>query len=151
MKIPKIPRDFRDLLKCFNTHEVRYLVVGGYAVSFHGFPRYTGDIDLWIAVDRKNAEGVTSALQEFGFNVPGLNPELFLEKGRMVRMGKEPTKIEILTQISGVEFDSCYESRILGQSQELEIPFLSLPDLRKNKSASARPKDLGDLDNLPTV
>jgi len=132
-----------------NGHGVEYLLVGGYAVGIHGYPRYTGDIDIWIALSEGNADRMVAVFKEFGFDVPGLSREMFLDEGRMTRLGREPVKIEILTRISGVAF--C-DAKARGTSVEVDgiaIPVISLDDLRINKRASGRAKDLADLENLP--
>ena len=107
-----LPTEFSELLKSLNSHDVRYLVVGGYAVAYHGHPRTTGDIDIWIERSAENASWVVDALRDFGFNVPELKAELFLEPKRVIRMGHPPLRVEILTSASGVEFESCYSERV---------------------------------------
>ena len=147
----KLPHDFKEFLKLLNTHGVEYLLVGGYAVNFYGYPRYTGDIDFFVATHEKNAEKLVQALKEFGFDVPELSVDLFLDASRMTRFGREPVKIEILNSISGIEFEEAYSNHKLVNIDGIEIPLISLADLRKNKSASGRYKDLDDLENLPPV
>ncbi|MEM9079240.1 MAG: hypothetical protein AAGC74_00945 [Verrucomicrobiota bacterium] len=152
MSIPtlNLPHDFSEFLKSLNSHQVDYLLVGGYAVAYHGYPRYTGDIDIWIAVNPTNASRTTSALKDFGFDVPELSDEQFLEPNRMTRMGREPIKIEILTSISGLTFEEARPNAIIHEHNGISIPIIALAELRKNKAASARHKDLDDLENLPT-
>ena len=145
----KLPRDFKEFLKLLSQHEVRFMVVGGYAVTYHGYARYTGDIDVWVEVEPANADRIVEALKGFGFDVPDLKSDLFLTAGQIIRMGVEPTRIEILTQISGVAFEACYPRRLVHSIDEVEIPFLSLSDLRANKRAAGRNKDRLDLENLP--
>jgi hypothetical protein len=108
----ELPLDFKEFLKLLNEKAVRYLLIGGYAVGYHGYPTATNDMDVWIAVHRENAERVVDALREFGFDLPELRPELFLNVKSIVRMGTPPMRLEITTRISGVEFDKCYESRV---------------------------------------
>ena len=145
----KLPRDFRDFLSLLNSHCVEYLLVGGYAVAIHGYTRYTGDIDIWIAVSDENAERVVATLKAFRFDLPELSAEFFLNPTRMTRLGREPVKIEILNSISGVQFSEATENAIHVVVDGITIPVISLADLRKNKLASGRSKDLADLDNLP--
>jgi hypothetical protein len=145
----KLPQDFKDFLKLLSQHQVRFLVVGGYAVAYHGYTRYTGDIDVWVEVAAENAERIVQALRAFGFDLPTLKSEMFLKSGRIIRMGVEPARIELLTGISGVEFDACYPKRVLHRIDDVEVPFVSLADLRRNKKAAGRDKDLLDLQNLP--
>lgn len=144
----QLPLDFREFLQLLNSHSVEYLVVGGYAVGFHGFPRTTGDIDVWIAVNQRNASAMVAALKEFGFNVPSLNEELFLEIGRITQMGVPPMRIEILTKISGVDFGECYKNRMITDCDGTKVNIIALNDLKRNKRAAGRFKDLNDLENL---
>src|SRR5689334_4362487 len=102
----QLPSDFKEFLKLLNSHEVRYLLIGGYAVNYHGYPRATGDIDVWVDREPSNAARVTAALHDFGFRQA--SPELFIEPGNVVRMGVSPLRIEVLTRPSGVEFADCY-------------------------------------------
>jgi len=145
----KLPPDFKEFLKLLNDKGVEYLLIGGYAVGYHGYPRATNDIDIWIAIDEKNAERVVKALREFGFDLPELTPELFLEKNQIVRMGVPPIRIEINTGISGVEFQECYPERVTDKLDDIWVHIISLHHLKINKQASGRHKDLNDLENLP--
>ena len=145
----KLPQDFREFLNLLNSLQVDYILVGGYAVAYHGYPRYTGDIDIWVAVFEENAKRIVAALKEFGFDLPELSEELFLDEHRMTRLGREPVKIEILNHISGVDFSGAKERAELADFDGLKVPVISLSDLRVNKRASGRSKDLADLDNLP--
>lgn len=144
----QLPRDFKEFLKLLNEHSVEYLVVGGYAVSFHGYPRPTGDIDIWIAVNKANANRMVEVLRQFGFALPNLSPQLFLDTTNMVRMGMPPVRIEILNEISGVKFDDCYARRETTKVDDTLIDIIALDDLKRNKAASGRFKDLNDLENL---
>jgi len=145
----QLPTEFSEFLKSLNAHDVRYLVVGGFAVAWHGYPRATGDIDIWTDRTKENAEKVVTALREFGFGVPALSPETLLDEATILRMGYPPLRIEILTSISGVAFDPCYDSRMEIVDGSLRIPVISLDDLRTNKRSSGRYRDLDDLENLP--
>jgi len=149
MDTTPLPADFKEFLRLLNSHGVEYLVVGGYAVGFHGYPRATADLDIWVPIDRGNADKLTRALREFGFGMPELSPELFLEPERVVRMGVPPMRIEILTSISGVEFRDCYARKESTLVDDLQIPFLALEDLKANKRAAGRHQDLSDLEHLP--
>jgi hypothetical protein len=143
-----LPPDFSEFLRLLNEHEVKYLLVGGYAVGYHGYVRATADLDLWIQRDRRNAERVVKALQDFGFGVSNLDPDLFLTEERIVRMGMPPMRIEILTSISGVEFGECYRSRIVESWDDVIVNIIDLEKLKENKRASGRLKDLSDLEHL---
>ena len=145
----QIPPDFKEFLRLLNFHQVEYLLIGGYAVGYYGFVRATGDMDIWVNINTANATNVVTALKEFGFAVPELSPELFLQKDRIVRMGIPPLRLEILTTISGVDFAECFENKLTVQIEELEVNLINLQDLKVNKRASGRLKDLLDLENLP--
>lgn len=129
-----------------NTHRVEYLLVGGYAVNLHGFVRATGDMNVFVFVNVENTTHVLAALHDFGF--PGATPEL-VQKGKMLRMGVPPVRIEVLTEISGVTFEECYAQRVTVELAGLSVPMIDLASLRKNKLASGRAKDLADLSQLP--
>lgn len=144
-----LPPDFREFLKLFNFHRVEYLLIGGYAVAFHGYPRATADLDVWIATNPPNAERVVAALKEFGFNLPSLSTDVFLKENQIVRMGLPPIRIEILTGISGVTFEECYASRVVDQWDDVEVNLIDLTHLKRNKQAAGRHKDLDDLEHLP--
>jgi predicted nucleotidyltransferase len=144
-----LPLDFKDFLKLLNDKEVEYLLIGGYAVAYHGYPRATNDIDVWIAINPSNAERIVSALREFGFDSQDLSTHLFLTENRIIRMGMPPMRIEIATTISGVNFEECYKERITGEINGVLVPIISLKHLKRNKLASGRFKDLNDLENLP--
>lgn len=144
-----LPNDFADFLRLLNSHRVEYLLVGGYAVCYHGYYRNTNDIDIWVAVNAQNAAKLVRLIKEFGFDVPELKEELFLNKGRMIRMGIEPNRIELLTEISACGFDACYARRVIGEMGGIPVNLISLRDLKTNKRATGRNKDLADLDYLP--
>lgn len=129
-------------------HRVDYLLVGGYAVGFHGYPRATIDMDVWVRRDPENAARIVRALQEFGFGVPNLTPELFLQEDQIVRMGVPPVQLEIFTHIPGVEFEACFAKRIVAELDGLPVSLISGEDLKTNKKASGRHKDLDDLEHL---
>jgi hypothetical protein len=145
----KLPEDFNEFLRLLRSHGVRYLLIGGYAVIYYGYPRATGDLDIWIAVEPENASRIVDALREFGFDTPELNARLFLEEGRIVRMGNPPFRIEIMTTISGVSFEECYANRIIDVLDGVEVSLIDLSHLKNNKQASGRHKDLMDLEKLP--
>ena len=145
----QLPDDFKEFLKLLNSHNVEYLLIGGFAVGFYGYPRATNDIDVWVARTESNATKLVAALEEFGFGTANLKPEIFLTPDKIVRMGVPPMRVEVLTGISGVEFDSCYAARIQATLGGVEVRLISLSDLKINKRASGRHKDLDDLDHLP--
>jgi len=144
-----LPPDFKEFLRLLNSHRVEYLLIGGYAVAYHGYPRPTGDMDIWIAVSSQNATRVTAALVEFGFEADDVPLSLFTQPGRIVRMGIPPMRLEIVTTISGVDFASSYPRRISEIIDDVAVNIIGLDDLKANKKASARHKDLNDLEQLP--
>lgn len=148
MAMIQLPQDFKDFLKLLTLHNVEYLLIGGYAVGYHGYPRATADMDIWIAIRPENARKMVNVITEFGFNVPELSPDLFLEKKKVIRMGEPPIRIEILTEISGVEFDECNENRIRARLDDIEVNIIDYDNLIKNKQAAGRAKDLNDLEHL---
>jgi len=144
----ELNQDFKEFIELLNKHKVKYLVVGGYAVGFHGYPRFTGDIDFWIAISSENATKILNVLNEFGFGSLNFKIEDFLEANNIIQLGYEPTRIDILTSLSGVQFDNCYQQAVEANFEGLEIKFIDLKNLRINKASSGRAKDLGDLENL---
>ena len=144
----QLPPDFKEFLKLLNSHRVEYLLIGGYAVGYHGYPRATGDMDLWVAIRQNNAEKLVVALGEFGLNAPQLSADIFLQENQIIRMGVPPMRIELLTTISGVDFDSCYSERIVDVIDNVEVNIINLRHLKQNKQASGRHKDLDDLQYL---
>lgn len=145
----RLPPDFKEFLKLLKEYNVRYLLIGGYAVGFHGYPRATANMDIWVEIHHENADKIVTVLKEFGFDLPELTPELFLKEKQIIRMGVPPVKLELSTSISGVEFDACYERRIVAELDGVEVNLIGLEDLKVNKKASGRSKDITDLENLP--
>lgn len=146
MATTRLPPDFREFLNLLNSNRVEYLLIGGYAVGYYGYPRPTGDMDIWIARTPDNARKVVDALKEFGFDCP---IELLLKENEVVRMGVPPFRLEILTTISGVGFSECYAERLQVMLDGVQVSLISLTHLKLNKKASARSKDVTDLENLP--
>lgn len=141
-------QDFKEFIQSLNANKVRYLVVGGYAVAFHGYPRYTKDIDIWIAREKQNAGRIIQALHEFGFGSLELEPGDFLEPDTIIQLGYPPNRIDLLTELEGVEFAECYATRIETEIESVLLPFIDLEHLKKNKKATGRLQDLADLENL---
>lgn len=144
-----LPPDFKDFLKLLNSKQVEYLLIGGYAVGYHGYSRATADMDIWIAIHPDNAQRVTETIHEFfGFKVEEATPELFLKPNKIARMGVPPLRIEVLTTISGVRFEDCYAERIVDELDGVEVSLINREHLKINKKASGRLKDLTDLEHL---
>lgn len=144
----QLSRDFSDFLKLLNDHGVEYLVVGGYAVGHYGYPRATADIDIWVPTSRDNAERLVQVLKAFGFSGSDVDVGLFTTPDRVVRMGVPPIRIELLTGIDGVSFEECWPNRVCAVWDEVPVNVIGLGDLKRNKRASGRHKDLDDLEHL---
>ena len=149
MATPLLPPDFKEFLKLLNKNEVEYLLIGGYAVGYYGYVRATADMDVWIASNSDNASKVLTALHEFGFKLPESTKELFLKPDNVARMGVPPFRIEMLTSISGVDFEECYAEKVVDTVDDVKVPIISLRHLKVNKKASGGLKDLADLEHLP--
>jgi predicted nucleotidyltransferase len=141
-------KDFKEFFESLNNNNVRYLVIGGYAVAVHGHPRYTRDIDIWLELSPDNASRVIKAIEEFGFGSLGLKKEDFLEPTQVVQLGYPPIRIDLLTSIKGVVFEECYLSRVELTISGIKLNFIDLDNLKKNKQATGRHQDLADLENL---
>lgn len=144
-----LPLDFKEFLQSLNDHQVEYMLIGGYAVAYYGYPRSTGDMDIWVALNEHNANQVTKAIIAFGFSASNLSRELFLRENQIIRLGTPPLRIEIATGISGVQFSDCYPLRVIDSFDDVKVHCISLDHLKANKKAAGRFKDLNDLENLP--
>lgn len=142
----QLPLDFREFLKLLNSKRVEYLVIGGYAVGYHGYPRPTGDLDIWISNAAENVYRTVEALEEFGFSCP---IDILMKDDQVVRMGIPPFRLEVLTTIDGVKFSDCYSTRVTADVDGVEASLISLPCLKQNKKASGRSIDVNDLEHLP--
>ena len=149
MAMIDLPPDFKEFLRLLSDRRVEYLLIGGYAVAYHGYPRATADIDIWIAIHPSNAQKTVSVLKDFGFDLPQVTVELFLKEKQIIRMGSPPVRIEIATSISGVDFQACWSARIVDVLDGVEVNIIDLKHLKINKQAAGRHKDLDDLENLP--
>ncbi|MBN1318223.1 MAG: hypothetical protein JXA42_22270 [Anaerolineales bacterium] len=145
----QLPPDFLEFLSLLKIHSVEYLLIGGYAVGYHGYPRATHDMHIWISIHPENAERMVSALREFGFDMPQLSASLFVQDKSIVRMGVPPVQLEIMTTISGVTFEECFKGRVVDVMDGVLVNLISLHHLKVNKKASGRHKDLDDLEHLP--
>jgi len=138
-------RDFKELLSAFNAQRVKYLVVGGYAVSLHAQPRATKDLDVLISADAENSRAVFAALAQFGAPLEGLSAQDFTEAGSFFRMGTPPVMVDILPSIAGVDFEEAWQRRVdVAIDEDLTAPFISREDLLAAKIAAGRPQDLAD-------
>ncbi len=144
----KLNQDFLAFIKLLEAHAVDYLIVGGYAVGLHGYPRYTGDIDFFVAVSEANAEKLMAVFEAFGFGEIGIGKEDFLQEAFVVEIGREPRKIQVLTGIDGVDFKHAYASHLEVDYEGLRLKFINRDDLIANKLASGRTKDRLDAEEL---
>jgi hypothetical protein len=144
----EVQKDFRELLELFNAHKVEYLIVGGYALAFHGVPRYTGDIDIFVKPDTENALRILKALDEFGFGSLDLKEEDFRSPNKVVQLGYPPVRIDIITSISGLSWDEAYEELDKGKYGDVPVYYIGLNHYILNKRASGRKKDIADLEAL---
>jgi predicted nucleotidyltransferase len=144
----KLQRDLREFIELLSSHAVEYLIVGGHAVAFHGHPRFTGDIDIFVRATESNAQRLNAALAAFGFGDLGFDDATWLAPERIVQLGRPPNRIDLLTSISGVTFDEAWAGRVTAQLDGLEVPLIGLDALLVNKRASGRAKDLADLEEL---
>ncbi len=151
MTLAKLQADLREFIGLLNSQNVEYLVVGGHAVAFHGYPRFTGDIDFLIRTTPVNARRVLRVLDVFGFGELGIGERDLLEAGRIVQLGQPPNRIDLLTSISGVDFESAWESRVQTTMDDQPVHLIGWDALVRNKRASGRQKDLADVEKLLAV
>ena len=144
-------KDFKEFAELLNKHDVEYLVVGGYAVGVHGHPRYTGDIDFWINPHKDNAVKLLAAVSEFGLTAVNVSADELIIPGKVFQLGRQPYRIDILNSIDGVEFDGCFQRRATFELEGIPVPFIGFKDLKQNKRASGRHKDLADLEVLEST
>lgn len=144
----KLDKNFNEFVELFVAKDVRFLVVGGYALAAHGYPRATDDFDAWVWVNSENAEKIVECLAAFGFGNLNLTTDDFTTLDRVVQLGYPPYRIDIITSISGVEFDSAWANRLVVDVDGLQVPFIGRDDLLTNERATGRPKDLLDVEYL---
>jgi predicted nucleotidyltransferase len=141
-------QDFKEFIELLNKNKIEYLVVGGYAVGIHGYPRYTGDIDIWIKISNEIADKMVTVLDEFGFGGYEIKREDFLNSNNVIQLGYPPLRIDIIMFIDGVNFEESYSKRVEKVIDGMPINFIGFEELIKNKRASGRDKDIIDLKNL---
>jgi len=144
----EIAKDFKEFIQLLNSRKVNFVIVGGYALAFHGVPRNTGDIDLLIAIERKNAERIMQALDDFGMKSLGLTEKDFLQKDQVIQIGYPPLRIDILTSISGVTWDEVWNNRLQTNIGNIPVNIIGKNEFIINKSATGRAVDLGDISRL---
>ncbi|MBX2990350.1 MAG: hypothetical protein KF749_04175 [Bacteroidetes bacterium] len=140
--------DFKEFIQLLNANRVEYLLVGGYAVVLHGYPRFTGDMDIWVRPTVENAQKVLKTLDDFGVGSLGFKAEDFCSEGKVNQLGVPPVRIDVITSIDGVDFDAAYKRRSEIEVHGLKISLIGFDDLLTNKRKSGRPRDRDDLENL---
>ncbi len=144
----EIQKDYKELLELFNVHKVEYMIVGGFALAFHGAPRFTGDIDLLVKPDIENARRILAALKDFGFEFSNLSEADFLKLDNVIQLGFPPVRIDIVTSISGVDWQTAAKGKIAGKYGDIEVFFIGKEEFIANKKSSGRLKDLADIESL---
>ncbi len=144
----EIQQDFKELLELFNAHDVEYMIVGGYALAFHGAPRYTGDMDIFVKAEEENAAQVMAALDKFGFGSVGLTAADFKKQGQVIQLGVPPVRIDIITSLTGVSWEEAESERAAGKYGDVSVFYIGRAQFISNKRASGRKKDLADIESL---
>ena len=147
----KLQSDLKEFIELLNSHGVEYVVVGGHAVAFHGHPRFTGDIDFFIRMTSSNVNRILAVLEDFGFGGLGITEQDLLQPERIIQLGQPPNRIDILTSISGVDFESAWDKRVETVMDDQAVNILGWNELLKNKRVAARPKDLADVEKLLAI
>ena len=143
--------DFKEFIELLNAHNVQYLIVGGYALAFHGHPRYTKDIDVWIAANTENAERMLKVLTDFGFSSLALSLQDFLEEDNIIQLGFPPNRIDILTSVDGIEFENSTPQSSVIEVDGVNIHLIGIHNLIENKTDSGRLQDLADVEKLQAI
>jgi hypothetical protein len=147
----KVEKDYEELLGLFNEHKVRYCIVGAFAIAYYALPRYTKDIDIFLEPSKENAKRILKALNEFGFKTLNLSIEDFMNEGKIIQLGYEPVRIDIITSIDGCAFDEVWKNKKSGRYGKEKVYFIGLNELIKNKQALKRKQDKADLEMLLAV
>ena len=140
--------DFKEFVKLLIENKVEYLIVGGYAVGIHGYPRYTGDLDIWINNTNENARRILKCVNEFGFSSYNLSVSDFTKQGNIIQLGYPPVRIDIINQVDGVNFGECFKNKKEIMTENITLYFIGYDDLLKNKKKTSRSRDIDDIENL---
>lgn len=146
-----LAQDFEDFIKLLHKNEVDYLVVGGYALAFHGKPRHTGDLDIWINNSEANAEKLVLAIADFGLSSLGLTKSDFMQEGYVTQIGYPPLRIDLLNSIDGVKFEEAFPNRLSVDVNGFDVNYIGLKEFIKNKTASGRSQDIADLTEIKKI
>jgi len=144
----ELDKDFKEFIELLNAHDVQYLVIGEYAVNFHGYPRYTKNIDFWLWMTDENIEKLLQVIKSFGFGSLGLDKNDFSDADNIIQLGYEPYRIDLLMDVNGVDFQECYNRRIDGEIETVKVKFLSIDGLIVAKKNAGRLQDLADAEQL---
>lgn len=147
----ELDKDFKEFIKLLNEHDVQYMVIGGYAVNFYGYPRYTKDIDLWLWMNVENIDKLLEAIKDFGFGSFNLKREDFMSPENIIQLGYEPYRIDLLVDVEGVDFLECFLRKTEVKLDGIEVNFLSLDDLITAKENAGRLQDLADAEQLEKI
>lgn len=147
----ELTRDFKEFIELLNAHEVKYLIVGEYAVNYHGYIRFTGDLDFWIWIEKENIKKLLSAINEFGFGSLKLNSTDFVNPENIIQFGVEPNRIDLLVDVDTLNFEQCYTRRVIQKKEGVEMNIISIDDLIIAKEAAGRPQDLADVYHIKKV
>jgi len=148
MEKVNFPKDFREFINLLNVHDVEFTIVGGYAVAYHGHPRFTGDLDILILPQSRNIQNLFHALSDFGFASTGFTLEDFLNPNMVMQIGRSPLRIDLITSIDGVSTEQVFQNRLTAKDDDVIYYFINYEDLIKNKRAAGRPKDIADLEYM---
>ena len=144
----KVQPDFKELLELLNAHKAEFIIVGAYALAFHGVPRFTGDIDIFVKPDSKNAEKILAALQEFGFGSLDLAESDFEDPDKVVQLGLAPVRVDLITSLTGVSWQEASSGKVDGSYGDVPVYYLGRKEFLSNKRALGRKRDLADLEAL---
>ena len=144
----RVEKDFEDILRCFNSNNVRYCLIGAFALAYHARPRYTKDLDLLIDASEENAGNILKALSEFGFSSIDLNVDDLKKTGQVIQLGYEPMRIDILTSIAGLPFSEVWETKVEAKYGDVDTKYISFDNLVKAKKIAGRSQDIADLEVL---
>jgi hypothetical protein len=144
----EVAPDFDEFIACLTAHGVEFVIVGAYALAFHGAPRFTGDLDVLVQPTLENASRLLAALEAFGFPIANLTPEVVTDQRRMIEMGVPPVQIHVMSSISGVDWREVWDSRVAGLFGQRAASYIGRDTLIRNKRAAGRPKDLSDIDAI---
>ena len=147
----RFEEDFKELLRLFNKHEVKYCIIGAFAMGFHAEPRYTKDLDILVEPTIKNGEKIVKALNEFGFKSLGLSANDFCDTDKFIQLGHEPVRIDLITSIKGLDFERIWKHRVKGNYDDQRVFFIGLAEFIKSKEIANRKQDIADLEKLASI